>query len=844
MEEYDSKLGLYSSKNYLSEVLVEKFNNKYVEVEVFNNFSQIDLTKISYLIINLIDSDFNKNEILKIVETVTCKIIVLAPFVVKSEELSNIDAFLDNLIKLNSNLGVLLVPEIIGEAVKYNDYFVSHDLIMQSLLTDRIKVTDPKRILKLISPNKLADEIVKQTFSFGISGQKLLASGFNKSVRNFLTNFLKVDSINIIPKKSEIEFIEIKANSSKEVTIALYSLISKSKSEFKKSRIIEPEIEILKPVESIKKNVSKKKINLPIKKLSYLFLLFIFALILPAILLFASASSLFFATKVVQKDSSLSLNFINVSYGLASTANKINVGIPFYGESSNLIMKFSTILNELVDMSMVAKDLVDKINGDEVYDVQVYSDLLSASLDKIYTDISFLQGDLEGQEGFLGDEIRYLLHRKNIDIKTYKEKIYDLKNLTSRLSNVLGMDSSKKYLILFQNNMELRPTGGFIGSYALVTFDKGRMKEIVVSDVYTADGQLKGHIDPPAPIQKYLGEGGWFLRDSNWDPDFEKSALKAEWFLDKEVDQKVDGVISIDLFFIQGLLKVTGPILIADYNKTIDSNNLYLTTQSEVENQFFPGSIKKASFLTALSKNLITEVEKLNSDKYAKFFGEIYNSLEQRHIQVYLHDLNANEAVSNMGYKGEIDMNTSCNLRCVVDPYALIDANLGVNKSNLFIKRSQELKINLNRKLINHELLVTYENNAGFSVGPSGIYKTYTRIIVPKNAIVSGVRYYEESGIFKDLEMDVNDTDNGREVGFWFQTNPGSVSKIQIAWSLPVDTLDQGGEIIFKVRKQSGTDSDILKVNIVEGDLSLTGKSLSVYNTTLVKDFNQKIFVK
>ena len=68
--------------------------------------------------------------------------------------------------------------------------------------------------------------------------------------------------------------------------------------------------------------------------------------------------------------------------------------------------------------------------------------------------------------------------------------------------------------------MELRPTGGFIGSYAIMTFDKGRLAEIVVNDVYTADGQLKGHVDPPEPIRKYLGEGGWFLRDSNWDPDF------------------------------------------------------------------------------------------------------------------------------------------------------------------------------------------------------------------------------------------------------------------------------------------------------------------------------------
>lgn len=184
---------------------------------------------------------------------------------------------------------------------------------------------------------------------------------------------------------------------------------------------------------------------------------------------------------------------------------------------------------------------------------------------------------------------------------------------------MLGMNAPKKYLILFQNNMELRPTGGFIGSFALITFEKGRMNQIVVNDVYSADGQLKGHVDPPEPIRRYLGEANWYLRDSNWDPNFKSSAIKAEWFLDKELNQKVDGVISIDLYLIQELLKITGPIYLSDFNKTIDSSNLYLTTQSEVEDNFFPGSTKKASFLTALSRSLITEIENLDSKSYQLF---------------------------------------------------------------------------------------------------------------------------------------------------------------------------------------------------------------------------------
>ncbi len=202
MEEFDSKLGLYSDKNLLTDKLSEKFNSKYVEVQVFKNFSKIDLSKISYLIINLLDDNYDNTEIIKATESVACKIIVLAPHKVDSNNYPKIDSLLNKLIEINLNLGVLLVPEIIGEAVKYNESFISHNLIMQSLLSSRVKISDSKEILNLISINKLTDEIVKQTFSFGISGQKLLVSGYNKSAQDFTVSFLGIDKEDILTKNN------------------------------------------------------------------------------------------------------------------------------------------------------------------------------------------------------------------------------------------------------------------------------------------------------------------------------------------------------------------------------------------------------------------------------------------------------------------------------------------------------------------------------------------------------------------------------------------------------------------------------------------------------------------
>src|SRR3989344_5241553 len=114
--------------------------------------------------------------------------------------------------------------------------------------------------------------------------------------------------------------------------------------------------------------------------------------------------------------------------------------------------------------------------------------------------------------------------------------------------------------------MELRPGGGFIGSYGLLTFSKGKITDFSIHDVYDADGQLKGHIEPPFPIRRYLPQIHWYMRDSNWDVDFAKAASTSAYFLNAETGKTVDGVIGVDLSFVKNLLSVTGPITVSDYN--------------------------------------------------------------------------------------------------------------------------------------------------------------------------------------------------------------------------------------------------------------------------------------
>lgn len=318
----------------------------------------------------------------------------------------------------------------------------------------------------------------------------------------------------------------------------------------------------------------------------------------------------------------------------------------------------------------------------------------------------------------------------------------------------------------------------------------------------------------------------------------------AQWFLDKEVNLTVDGVIGVDLFFVKKLLEITGSVNLPDFNLTIDSGNLYSTTQNEVEENFFPGSIKKASFLTALTRFLMFEIEKIDPKRYFPLVLSLYSSLEGKHILIALNDKDASKFISNLGYSGNLDLAIGCGLRCLTSAYALVDANVGVNKANFFINRSQDLKIIVGDQGVSNLLVATYENKAKKGVGATGIYKTYTRVVLPKTAIVEGVRIYSADGSYQDVAFDSLQKADLLEIGFLMEVLPESLKKVQIEWKIPSDVLLSGGELRVKSIKQPGTEGDNLRISVESNNLSLTGGLPNIYNTALDKDIVQKFFFR
>lgn len=174
------------------------------------------------------------------------------------------------------------------------------------------------------------------------------------------------------------------------------------------------------------------------------------------------------------------------------------------------------------------------------------------------------------------------------------------------LLTMAGANHERDYLLVFQNNHELRPTGGFIGSLALVNVDRGVVENIDVQSVYDSDGQLKEFIDPPRPLQNITNR--WYLRDANWFVDWRQSARKITHFFEKEGGPTVDGVIALTPAVIERLLTVSGPLQVPGYDDQITAENFFTVAQEQVTYSYDREENRPKQFFADLTPVLLNKL--------------------------------------------------------------------------------------------------------------------------------------------------------------------------------------------------------------------------------------------
>jgi hypothetical protein len=403
--------------------------------------------------------------------------------------------------------------------------------------------------------------------------------------------------------------------------------------------------------------------------------------------------------------------------------------------------------------------------------------------------------------------------------------------LINALPDILGFPSSTNYLLIFQNNDELRPSGGFIGSYAIIQANNAKFKTINTADSYHLDMPVKDTLKLEAnPIlNKYLKTEKMFLRDANWSPDWQISAQNINYVYDKIIEvwpkdrelpfnEGFDYTIGITPDLVSALLEITGPIEHED--KIYNSQNFQAQLQKQVEIDYIEQGIsswERKSVIASILKKMEDKLFDLEMKNWPQLFYTLIDQAEKKNILIYAQDKYSQSIIENIGWSGTLEKN--------VDDYIMVvDANMAALKTDAVMKRKLNYEIDINDNDYISHLNLNYTHLAKDTNWRTSRYHSYTRVYLPINSQDIRVEGFASNSlnIYKDEVL------NKTVVAGYFTVNLNSQKEIDIYFK---NNNNNNNNYNLYLQKQAGS---IWETNIrvdANKDMKLFSPSLSAnYN--------------
>lgn len=363
-------------------------------------------------------------------------------------------------------------------------------------------------------------------------------------------------------------------------------------------------------------------------------------------------------------------------------------------------------------------------------------------------------------------------------------------------------DREKIFLILFENNLEIRPGGGFIGAFGILKIKNGRLVSIETHDLSNFDGRIPDGIKPPYPMEEMLRIKSWKMRDSNYSPDFPTNARKAEefYYLGRG-EEKFDGIIAVTTNVLASFLKVTGPIEVAGYPGTYDSNNAAIALEYQVEKGFDEQGIERGerkSVMGFLAKEILGRVDKLTLSEKWNFLKVIFDDLKRKDIQIYLKNKELAAVAREANWDGAVDENWR------KDYLMMVDANLGAYKSDYYMKRSVDYSIDLSKDEPEVKLRIAYKHTAQKKDWMTNDYRDFLRVYVPDGSWLTS---------HANAERPVFGSELGKKyLGFNVFVPVNKERTVEINYKLPKEM--KTGDYDLKIQKQPGLNDIPVAVHV------------------------------
>lgn len=309
--------------------------------------------------------------------------------------------------------------------------------------------------------------------------------------------------------------------------------------------------------------------------------------------------------------------------------------------------------------------------------------------------------------------------------------------LQQNLAQILGIQTTKTYALVLQDDRELRPSGGFIQAVALLYFKNGQLIDTQTQGVYKIDQQVPGQIELPDHMKPYINEDNWFFHDSNWEVDFPASANKMAWFLRQTNNRSIDGVITLSYSQLASALDVLGDIYLPGHDLSLSKKNFFNRLENINENQ--TSSINGKYFAEELLEEFVKQAQTISADKTTELLALIGENLENNQQLFVVFEPSLQQVLEDLAWTGSIILPQCPSVflanDCLVDSLYVSETNIGLNKINHHIQRVDNHQIYISRENIEHQYLLKIENTAFTNNYPLGAYKANLRIYIPQKYV-------------------------------------------------------------------------------------------------------------
>ncbi|HEY5601427.1 MAG TPA: DUF4012 domain-containing protein [Patescibacteria group bacterium] len=399
-------------------------------------------------------------------------------------------------------------------------------------------------------------------------------------------------------------------------------------------------------------------------------------------------------------------------------------------------------------------------------------------------------------------------------VDTVEKLVNDSRPALEILPSVLGKPTPRTYLVLFQNDKEIRPSGGFLTAYTYIKVNSGQITTSGSDDIYKLDERINRvclnvicDLSPPLPIIKYLPEPNGKpkeaieSRDSNISPDWKEAATEFTRFYNIAGGQGFDGIIAVDTQLVKNLLEITGPVRVGGYETEFSSENVVDELEGYATS-VFEGSSRKA-VLGDLMNTLFLTIMQSPKEKFQPLVETGIRSLNEKHFLIFMEDQKAQDVAEKFNWAGRIRDYDG-------DYLAIIDANFAGGKSNLFTTHEVDQNIDIKSDgTVEKTLTITYKNDGEFNARLNPGFRDWFRIYVPK-----GSELLDSDGSSDGFRTS---EELGRTVFDGFQTvRPKAFNKVIVKYKLPFKVK---GEYKLLHQKQAG-------VEFLKNEITLKGKKV------------------